>query len=176
MLSPVCVAVAAAVDLLGSIGNVFEPRGLDELIPDWKEKGAPVATPVTEDSFSFLTETKAFKIPNFLLPPQLVSLDGEQQKAPPLSLWNVPAVGATNLHVGRPASAELCTEALSFLWTRNSGRRRRADGTEPSSSVALVGVCNGGFWERIYRQRHLLCALRDPFEDVSPKASPRVQS
>lgn len=53
-------------------GNVFEPRGLDELIPDWKERGAPVASPVTEDSFSFLTETKAFKIPNFLLPPQLV--------------------------------------------------------------------------------------------------------
>lgn len=54
-------------------GNVFEPRGLDELIPDWKERGAPVASPVTEDSFSFLTETKAFKIPNALLPPQLVS-------------------------------------------------------------------------------------------------------
>ncbi|CAM9932873.1 unnamed protein product, partial [Ectocarpus sp. 12 AP-2014] len=52
-------------------GNVFEPRGLDELIPDWKDKGAPVASPVTEDSFSLLTETKAFKIPNFLLPPQL---------------------------------------------------------------------------------------------------------
>ncbi|CAM9997588.1 unnamed protein product [Scytosiphon promiscuus] len=52
-------------------GNVFEPRGLDELIPDWKERGAPVASPVTEDSFSILTETKAFKIPNLLLPPQL---------------------------------------------------------------------------------------------------------
>lgn len=51
---------------------MFEPRGLDELIPDWKERGAPVASPVTEDSFSFLTESKAFKIPNFLLPPQLV--------------------------------------------------------------------------------------------------------
>lgn len=41
-------------------------------MPDWKERGAPVASPVTEDSFSFLTETKAFKVPNFLLPPQLV--------------------------------------------------------------------------------------------------------
>lgn len=45
---------------------------MDELIPDWKEKGAPLASPVTEDSFSFLTETKAYKIPNLLLPPQLV--------------------------------------------------------------------------------------------------------
>lgn len=57
---------------LACAGNVFEPRGLDELIPDWRERGAPVASPVTEDSFSFLTESKAYKIPNFLLPPQLV--------------------------------------------------------------------------------------------------------
>ena len=52
-------------------GNVFEPRALDELIPDWKEKGAPVSTAVQEDAFYFLTETQSLQIPNFLLPPQL---------------------------------------------------------------------------------------------------------
>ena len=30
-------------------GNVFEPRALNELIPDWKELGAPLTTPVTDD-------------------------------------------------------------------------------------------------------------------------------
>lgn len=35
-------------------GNVFEPRALNELIPDWKEKGAPLDTPVKEDKFYFL--------------------------------------------------------------------------------------------------------------------------
>ena len=37
-------------------GNVFEPRALDELFPDWREMGAPVETEVTEDKFLFLTE------------------------------------------------------------------------------------------------------------------------
>lgn len=51
---------------------MFEPRALNELIPDWKEKGAPVATPVKEDRFLFLTEKKSYTLPNALLPPVLV--------------------------------------------------------------------------------------------------------
>ena len=38
-------------------GAVIEPRALNELIPDWKEKGAPLETPAREDRFLFLTET-----------------------------------------------------------------------------------------------------------------------
>jgi len=49
-------------------GAVMDPRTLTELIPDWKEKGAPLNTAVTEDRVLFLTETKAYKTPNMLLP------------------------------------------------------------------------------------------------------------
>src|SRR6201996_4898388 len=35
-------------------GAVFEPRALDELIPDWKAKGAPLETPVSEDHYLYL--------------------------------------------------------------------------------------------------------------------------
>ena len=49
-------------------GAVFEPRALNELIPDWKEKGAPLKTAVTEDKVLFLTESGARKTPNSLLP------------------------------------------------------------------------------------------------------------
>lgn len=49
-------------------GAVFEPRALNELIPDWKEKGAPLDTPATEDHFIFLTKTKSFRLPT---PPQM---------------------------------------------------------------------------------------------------------
>ncbi|MCU6497206.1 electron transfer flavoprotein-ubiquinone oxidoreductase [Rugamonas sp. A1-17] len=49
-------------------GAVMDPKALTELIPDWKEKGAPLNTAVTEDRVLFLTETKAIKTPNFLLP------------------------------------------------------------------------------------------------------------
>jgi electron-transferring-flavoprotein dehydrogenase len=50
-------------------GAVLDPIALNELIPDWKDKGAPLHTPVTEDRFMVLTETKHFNIPNALLPP-----------------------------------------------------------------------------------------------------------
>jgi electron-transferring-flavoprotein dehydrogenase len=49
-------------------GAVLDPRGLDELIPDWKQKHAPVKTAVTEDRFSILTSSSSFSVPNLLLP------------------------------------------------------------------------------------------------------------
>ncbi|HVK54384.1 MAG TPA: electron transfer flavoprotein-ubiquinone oxidoreductase [Burkholderiales bacterium] len=49
-------------------GAVMDPRGIAELFPDWKDKGAPLNTPVTEDRFLFLTEKSASKVPNLLLP------------------------------------------------------------------------------------------------------------
>ncbi len=49
-------------------GAVMDPRALNELFPDWKEKGAPLNAPVSEDRFLFLKEKSAFKTPNFLLP------------------------------------------------------------------------------------------------------------
>ncbi|MET4807049.1 electron transfer flavoprotein-ubiquinone oxidoreductase [Limibacillus sp. MBR-115] len=52
-------------------GAVFEPRPLDELIPDWKEKGAPLTNPVRHEKFMMLTEKKAFNFPIALLPKQL---------------------------------------------------------------------------------------------------------
>ena len=59
------------------LGNVFEPRALDELIPDWKEQGAPIDTPVSEDAFLvLLDDKKSVKIPNSLLPPQQVGSVG----------------------------------------------------------------------------------------------------
>ncbi|MGB2072116.1 MAG: electron transfer flavoprotein-ubiquinone oxidoreductase [Candidatus Puniceispirillaceae bacterium] len=44
-------------------GAVLEPRSLNELIPDWQERGAPLDTPVTEDKFMFLTKTGSFRMP-----------------------------------------------------------------------------------------------------------------
>jgi electron-transferring-flavoprotein dehydrogenase len=49
-------------------GAIMDPRALNELIPDWKEKGAPLKQPVTDDAFMFLGEKSAFRTPNFLLP------------------------------------------------------------------------------------------------------------
>ena len=49
-------------------GAVMDPRALNELVPDWQEKGAPLDTPVSEDRFVIFSETGGFKVPNALLP------------------------------------------------------------------------------------------------------------
>jgi electron-transferring-flavoprotein dehydrogenase len=49
-------------------GAVFEPRALDELFPDWRERGAPLVTPATEDRFLLLTASRALRLPT---PPQM---------------------------------------------------------------------------------------------------------
>jgi len=87
-------------------GAVIEPRALDELIPDWKDKGAPLNTPAGDDSFLFLTRKKAYKSP--LTPPQMnnhgnyiVSLGnvcrwlGEQAEAAGVEL--IPGFAATEV-------------------------------------------------------------------------------
>jgi electron-transferring-flavoprotein dehydrogenase len=50
-------------------GAVIDPKALNELIPDWKDKGAPLDTPVSDDRFYFFTRKLAFAVPHFLLPP-----------------------------------------------------------------------------------------------------------
>ena len=49
-------------------GAVMDPRAISELFPDWKERGAPLNTAVTEDRFLFLGASKALKTPAWLLP------------------------------------------------------------------------------------------------------------
>ena len=50
-------------------GNVFEPRALNELLPDWKERGAPLETEAGDDHFLFLTEGSSIRSP--VVPPTL---------------------------------------------------------------------------------------------------------
>ena len=50
-------------------GAVIDPIGINELVPDWKEKGAPIDTPVTDDRFYFFSETGSFRVPNLIFPP-----------------------------------------------------------------------------------------------------------
>ncbi len=51
-------------------GAAFEPRALNELIPDWKAKGAPLNVEIKKDKFVFLTKTGAFRLPT---PPQMMN-------------------------------------------------------------------------------------------------------
>ena len=50
-------------------GAVLDPSGLDKLIPEWREKGAPIDVNVKEDNFYILGEAGQIRLPNFLMPP-----------------------------------------------------------------------------------------------------------
>src|SRR5256885_8229044 len=50
-------------------GAVMDPRGINELMPDWKEKGAPIEKTVEDDAVLFLTKGGKFKLP--ITPPPL---------------------------------------------------------------------------------------------------------
>jgi electron-transferring-flavoprotein dehydrogenase len=54
-------------------GAVMDPRALGELFPNWKELGAPLNTAVTEDRMLFLTETKSYQTPSFMMPKMLTN-------------------------------------------------------------------------------------------------------
>jgi len=54
-------------------GAVMDPIALNELFPNWKELGAPLNTPVTEDQVLFLTETKSYATPGFMVPKSLTN-------------------------------------------------------------------------------------------------------
>jgi len=52
-------------------GAVIDPIAINELLPDWKAQGAPILTPVTEDRFLVLTESKSYRLPHWTMPPMM---------------------------------------------------------------------------------------------------------
>jgi electron-transferring-flavoprotein dehydrogenase len=49
-------------------GAVMDPRALTELVPDWRERNAPLNAPVSDDRFLFLSEGASYRVPDFALP------------------------------------------------------------------------------------------------------------
>ncbi len=50
-------------------GAVIDPIGINQLMPDWKQQGAPIETPVTDDRFLYLGPAGGLRLPNFMMPP-----------------------------------------------------------------------------------------------------------
>ncbi len=50
-------------------GAVIDPIGLDQLIPDWRDKGCPLDTPVKDDRFYVLGPAGSMRLPNVMMPP-----------------------------------------------------------------------------------------------------------
>ncbi len=68
-LSVVLVEKGAEVGSHIISGAVIDPKGLDTLIPDWRQRETPIKTAVTEDRFVWLTEKSALPLPGIIMPP-----------------------------------------------------------------------------------------------------------
>ena len=58
-------------------GAILDPRGLDQLLPDWREQGAPVQTRVVDDRLCYLSKRRAWPVPTALVPP-IMRNEGER--------------------------------------------------------------------------------------------------
>ena len=50
-------------------GAVLDPSGLDRLMPDWRDRNAPITVQVKKDNFYILGQAGQIRLPNFLMPP-----------------------------------------------------------------------------------------------------------
>ena len=110
-------------------GAVLEPRALNELFPDWKERGAPLNTPVTSDQFLFLTQKNSFKLPT---PPQMNNHGNFIISLGNLCRWLAEQAEALGVEIypGFAASEILFNEDGSVKGVATGDMGRGRDGTE----------------------------------------------
>jgi len=120
-------------------GNVFEPTGLNELFPDWEERGAPVKTAVTGDRVHYLTsESAAMPVPGLFLPRPMHNHGNYIISLGQLCQWMAEQAEAMGVNVfpGFAASAILydADGRVTGVVTSDMGVGR--DGTQKSSFQA----------------------------------------
>ncbi len=154
-------------------GAVIDPIALDELIPDWKEKGAPLDTLVTQDRFYYFGPAGSVRIPNFIMPP-LMSNHGKYiaslgnvcrwlaQQAEALGVEIYPGFAAADLVFGE--HGEVRGVVTGDMGVARDGHRK--DSFTPG--MALLGkytlIAEGarGSLAKILLAKYDLCAGRDP--------------
>jgi len=94
-------------------GAVMDPRGLSELLPDWKTQGAPLDVEVTEDRFLFLSKDSAKQVPNWLLPDNFKNHGNYVVSLANVTRWLGQQAEALGVEIfpGFPAAEVLYTEA-----------------------------------------------------------------
>ncbi|KNE76448.1 Electron transfer flavoprotein-ubiquinone oxidoreductase [Candidatus Burkholderia crenata] len=93
-------------------GAVMDPRGLSELLPDWKTQGAPLDVEVTEDRFLFLSKDGAKQVPNWLLPDNFKNQGNYVVSLANVTRWLGQQAEALGVEIfpGFPAAEVLYTE------------------------------------------------------------------
>ncbi|OIW03751.1 hypothetical protein TanjilG_30027 [Lupinus angustifolius] len=143
-------------------GNVFEPRALDELIPQWKQQQAPISTPVSSDKFWFLTKNRAISLPspfdnkgNYVISlSQLVRWMGE--KAEELGVEIYPGFAASEILYD--ANNKVIGIGTNDMGISKDGSEKEnfQRGVEVKGRVTLLAEgCRGSLSEQIMKKYNL---------------------
>lgn len=115
-------------------GAVMDPIALNELFPNWKELGAPLNTPVTEDRVLFLTETKSYATPSFMVPKALTNHGNYVISLANVVRWLGQQAEALGVEIfpGFPAAEILYNEdgSVKGVATGNMGVNRHGEPTD----------------------------------------------
>ncbi|MFK3737090.1 electron transfer flavoprotein-ubiquinone oxidoreductase [Massilia sp. TN1-12] len=115
-------------------GAVMDPIALNELFPNWKELGAPLNTPVTEDRVLFLTETKSYATPSFMVPKALTNHGNYVISLANVVRWLGQQAEALGVEIfpGFPAAEILYNEdgSVKGVATGNMGINRHGEPTD----------------------------------------------
>jgi len=152
-------------------GAVMEPRALNELIPDWKEKGAPLTTLATDDRFIFLTKRNMFRLPT---PPAMHNRGNYIVSLSNVCRWLAKEAESLGVQIfpGFTAASVIIEEGrVAGVMTGEFGRGK--DGKEKASYQPGIEVrgtytlfaegCRGSLSEQLMKQ----FGLR---EDVQPQS------
>lgn len=123
-------------------GAVIDPIALNELIPDWKEKGAPLKTPVSDDKFQFMTGNKAWTIPHWLMPPLMKNNDNYIGSLGELCSWlagQAEQLGV-EIYAGFSAQQALYDEEGNLIGIITGDMGRDAQGQETAQFVAGIEI------------------------------------
>ncbi|CAK9167795.1 unnamed protein product [Ilex paraguariensis] len=143
-------------------GNVFEPRALDELLPQWKQEEAPIHIPVSSDKFWFLSKNQAFSLPcpfdnngNYVISlSQLVRWLG--LKAEELGVEIYPGFAASEILYN--ASDKVVGIATNDMGVAKDGSKKDnfQRGVELKGRVNLLAEgCRGSLSEQVMRKYNL---------------------
>ncbi len=154
-------------------GAIIDPIAISELFPDWKEKGAPLNQPVTEDIFLFLGEEGGMRVPNFLLPPNFGNHGNYIASLANVTRWLAQQAEALGVEIfpGFPAAEVLYNEdgSVKGVATGNMGVGKDGAptenfqlGMELHAKYTIFAEGSRGHLGRQLIARYKLDADRDP--------------
>ncbi|HVZ99057.1 MAG TPA: electron transfer flavoprotein-ubiquinone oxidoreductase [Caulobacterales bacterium] len=154
-------------------GAVIDPIALNELIPDWKARGAPLDTPVTKDVFVALGPAGEIKLPNFIMPPLMSNHGNYIGSLGALCKWMAQQAEALGVEIypGFPAAAPVYDDAdalkgvqVGDFGVARDGRHKSdfTPGVEIHAKYTLIGEGARGSLTKVLTQKYDLRAESGP--------------